>query len=122
MGDIYSILQSGYVNAGSNISSLSNTPYVPVDAPSYEGTWSGAYADNTKFTIQVSNVEGFRAKVRYQSGSTLKYQDVLIKDNSFKFGDSKFTLAQAGVAQVKTVMTNSATGGQSLETAYAQQS
>lgn len=122
MSDIYSILQSGYVNAGSNIGSLSNTPYVPVDAPSYEGTWSGAYADNTKFTIQVSNVDGFRAKVRYQSGSTLKYQDVLIKDNSFKFGDSKFTLAQAGVAQVKTVMTNAATGAQSLETAYANQS
>ncbi len=122
MSDIYSILQSNYVTVGSNIGSLSNTPYVPVDAPSYEGTWSGAYADNTKFTIQVSNVDGFRAKVRYQSGSTLKYQDVLIKDNSFKFGDSKFTLAQAGVAQIKTVMTNAATGGQSLETAYANQS
>ena len=104
------------------MNSTSNTPYVPVDAPSYEGTWSGAYADNTKFTIQVSNVVGFRAKVRYQSGSTLKYQDVLIKDNSFKFGDSKFTLAQPGVAQVKTVMTNAATGAQSLETAYANQS
>ncbi len=122
MSDIYSILQSNYVTVGSNIGSLSNTPYVPVDAPSYEGTWSGAYADNTKFTIQISNVDGFRAKVRYQSGTTLKYQDVLIKDNSFKFGDSKFTLAQPGVAQVKTVMTNAATGAQSLETAYANQS
>ncbi len=124
MSDIYSILQSGYVNAGSNITGLanSNTPYVPVDAPSYEGTWTGAYADNTKFTIQISNVDGFRAKVRYQSGSTLKYKDVLIKDNSFKFGDSKFTLTQQGVAQLKTVMTNAATGAQSLETAYANQS
>ena len=124
MGDIYSILQSNYVTAGSNISGLLNsrTPYVPVDAASYEGTWSGAYADNTKFTVQISNVEGFRAKVRYQSGATVKYQDVLIKDNSFKFGDSKFTLTKAGTAQIKTVMTNAATGGQSLETAYAQQS
>ncbi len=121
MSDIYSILQSNYVTVGSNIGSLSSTPYVPVDAPSYEGNWSGAYADNTKFTIQISNVVGFRAKVRYQSGSTLKYQDVLIKDNSFKFGDSKFTLTKAGVAQVKTVMTNAATGAQSLETAYANQ-
>ena len=118
MGDIYSILQSGYVAAGSNVN-YSRTPYVPVDADLYQGTWSGAYADNTKFTVQVSNVIGFRAKVRYQSGATVKYQDVLIKDNSFKFGDSKFTLTAAGKAQVKTVMTNAATGAQSLETAYA---
>ncbi len=120
MGDIYSIIASNYVTVGANVS-RSNTPYVPVDAPSYEGTWKGAYANGDKFTIQVSNIVGFRAKVRYQSGSTVKYQDVLIKDNSFKFGDSKFTLARAGVAQIKTVMTNAATGAQSLETAYADQ-
>lgn len=120
MGDIYSIIASNYVAVGANVN-LSNTPYVPVDAPSYEGTWKGAYASGDKFTIQISNVVGFRAKVRYQSGATVKYQDVLIKDNSFKFGDSKFTLTRVGVAQLKTVMTNAATGAQSLETAYAQQ-
>jgi hypothetical protein len=103
------------------MSNTSSTPYVAVDAEKYQGTWSGKYADNTKFTIQVSNVVGFRAKVKYQSGTTVKYQDVLIKDNSFKFGDSKFTLTQTGKAQVKTVMTNAATGAQSLETAYATQ-
>ncbi|EKS27546.1 MAG: hypothetical protein J0G33_02940 [Afipia felis] len=121
MADIYSIISSNYVTVGNNISGLANssTPYVPVDASLYQGSWTGAYADNTKFTIQISNVTGFRAKVRYQSGSTLKYQDILIKDNSFKFGDSKFTLTQTGKAQVKTVMTNAATGAQSLETAYA---
>ena len=96
--------------------------YVPVDAASYEGTWSGKYANNDKFTVQVSNVTGFRAKVRYQSGSTVKYQDVLIRDNSFRVGDSKFTLTNNGKAQIKTVMTNAATGAQTLETAYATQS
>jgi hypothetical protein len=120
MADLYSIISSNYVTVGSNIAGLANsrTPYVPVDASLYEGTWSGNYANNTKFTVQVSNVDGFRAKVRYQSGSTLKFQDVLIKDNSFKFGDSKFTLTPNGTAQIKTVMTNAS--GQSLETAYAQ--
>ncbi|MGL5166322.1 MAG: hypothetical protein ACRC9K_10600 [Afipia sp.] len=121
MADILSIISSNYVAVGSMFNT-SNTPYVPVDAPSYEGTWSGKYANNDRFTIQVSNVVGFRAKVRYQSGSTLKYQDILIKDNSFKFGDSKFTLTKAGTAQIKTVMNNAATGTQSLETAYATQS
>ena len=120
MSDIYSIISANYLTVGSS-TNYSKTPYVPVDAPSYEGTWSGAYANNDKFTIQVSNVIGFRAKIRYQSGATLKYQDVLIKDGSFKFGDSKFTLTKTGTAQIKTVMTNAATGAQSLETAYAHQ-
>lgn len=120
MGDIYSIISANYLTVGGS-TNYSKTPYVPVDAPSYEGTWSGAYANNDKFTIQVSNVIGFRAKIRYQSGATLKYQDVLIKDGSFKFGDSKFTLTKTGTAQIKTVMTNAATGTQSLETAYAHQ-
>lgn len=118
MADLLSIISANYVAVGSNVN-ISKTPYVPVDATLYEGTWSGSYANNDKFTIQVSNVVGFRAKVRYQSGSAVKYQDVLIKDNAFKFGDSKFTLTKIGTAQIKTVMTNAATGAQSIETAYA---
>lgn len=121
MADLLSILSSNYVAVGSNVN-LSRTPYVPVDAPSFEGTWSGKYANNDRFSVQVMNVVGFRAKVRYESGATVKYQDVLIKDNAFKIGDSKFTLTQNGKAQVKTVMTNPVTGGQSLETAYASRS
>ncbi|HEX7881906.1 MAG TPA: hypothetical protein VF499_04120 [Afipia sp.] len=121
MADLLGIISSNYVKVGGNVN-LSRTPYVPVDAASYEGTWSGKYANNESFTIQVSNVVGFRAKVRYQSGTSVKYQDILIKDNAFKFGDSKFTLTKQGTAQIKTVMTNAATGAQSLETAYAKQS
>jgi hypothetical protein len=116
MSDIYSILQSNYTTVGSS-TNYSRTPYVPVDATLYQGTWSGAYADNTKFTIQVSNVEGFRAKVRYQSGSTVAYQDVLIKDNSFKIGTSKFSLTAVGKAQINTVNETKGT----METAYATQ-
>jgi hypothetical protein len=44
--------------------------------------------------------------VRYQSGSTVKYQDVLIRDASFRIGDSKFMLAKLGKATIKTVVTN----------------
>lgn len=120
MSDIYSIISSNYVAVGANVN-LQKSPYVPVDAAAYEGTWSGKYANNDSFNIQVSNVIGFRAKVRYQSGGTVKYQDVLIRDNSFRVADSKFTLTKIGTAQVKTVLTNAATGTQSLETAYAKQ-
>ncbi len=121
MADILSTLSSNYLTVGAN-TAVSGSKYVAVDKDTFEGTWSGKYANNSSFSIQVSNVDGFRAKVKYQSGSTTKYQDVLIKDSSFRIGDSKFTLTRAGVAQVKTVVTNAATGGQSLETAYAKQS
>jgi hypothetical protein len=120
MADIFSIISSGYISAGLNVSA-SGSKYVNVDPASYEGSWSGKYADNTSFTISISNVNGFRAKVKYQSGSTVQYQDVLIKDNSFRIGDSKFTLARPGVAQVKTVVTSPVDGSNVLNTAYAQQ-
>jgi hypothetical protein len=58
-------------------------------------------------------------QVKYQSGSTVKYSQVLIKDNAFKIGDSKFTLQANGHAQIKTVVVNPVTGGTVLNTAYA---
>ncbi len=73
---------------------------------SIEGDWTGKYADNKTFKISVSNVTGFRAKVQYQSGGTSKYQDVLIKDNAFRVGDTKFTLTKIGTAEVKNVVTD----------------
>ncbi|MBS0531394.1 MAG: hypothetical protein JSS22_18695 [Proteobacteria bacterium] len=121
MADIMSILSSNYVTAGQSVS-LNTGKYVNVDPKAFEGTWSGQYANRKPFSVTISNVNGFRARARYQYGSTVKYQDVLIKNNAFRIGDSKFTLTKPGSAQVKTVMTNPATGAQSLETAYVKQS
>ena len=120
MADILGIISSNYLTVGNNVN-ISGSKYVNVDPAAFEGSWTGKYANNQSFTVSISNVTGFRAKAKYQSGSTVKYQDVLIKDNAFRIGDSKFTLTRAGVAQVKTVMTNPATGASTLETAYAQQ-
>jgi hypothetical protein len=119
MADLLQIISSNYVAVGSNVSA-SRSKYVNVDPAAFEGRWSGKYADGKSFAFQVSNVNGFRATAKYESGGTVKYQDVLIRDNSFRIGDSKFTLTKAGVAQIKTVMT-SARGTQSLETAFAKQ-
>ena len=63
-----------------------------------------------QYMASVLDSLGYKATVKYQSGATVKYQDVLIKDNAFRIGDSKFTVARAGVAQVKTVITNPANG------------
>jgi len=126
MADLMSILSANYKTVGLTVPS--KTPYVAVDPKLYQGSWTGKYANNKSFTITVSDVSGFRAKVKYQSDSTVKYQDVLIKDKSFRIGDSKFTLAQAATAtkaataQIKNVVTDPATGSTYLDTATATQS
>src|SRR6202011_2584948 len=100
----------------------SKTPYVAVDSALYQGNWTGKYANNKTFNITVSNVTGFRAKVKYESDSTVKYQDVLIRDKSFRVGDTKFTLTSTGKAQIKTVVTDPVPSRTYLDTAYATQS
>src|SRR5215207_3018359 len=117
MADMMAILSASYKAAGLTVPS--RTPYVAVDPALYEGSWTGKYADSKTFTINVSNVTGFRAKVQYKSGIANKYQDVLIKDNAFRIGDTKFTLTGNGKALIKNVVTDPATGGTFLDQAYA---
>ena len=119
MADVFAILSANYKTVGATVPS--KTPYVPVDAKLYQGDWTGKYADNKSFKISVSNVTGFRAKVQYQSGGTNKFAEVLIKDNAFRIGDTKFMLTKVGTAQIKNVITDPATGSTLLDTAYAKQ-
>lgn len=118
MTNIFSILSSNYLTVG-NATGRSNSKYVAVDPAKYEGKWNGKYANGQSFSVSVTNVDGFHAKVKYQSASTLKYQDVLIRDSAFRIGDSKFFLTGDAKAMIKTVVTNPATGASTLETAYA---
>jgi hypothetical protein len=120
MADIMSILSANYRSVG--LSVPSKTAYVAVDPKLYEGTWTGTYPDKKTFKLTVSDVNSFRAQVKYQSGSTVKYQSVLIKDQSFRIGDTKFILTKAGMAQIKNVITDPATGSTYLDTATATQS
>jgi hypothetical protein len=121
MGDVMSILSANYKAVG--LAVPSKTAYVAVDPKLYQGSWTGKYANNKTFTIKVSNVTGFRAKVHYQSGTTSKYQDVLIKDRSFRVGDTKFALTnKTGQALIANVVTDPATGSTYLDKAYATQS
>ncbi len=118
MADFFTILGNAYKTAP--IPSSSKVKYVPVDPSYYTGTWKGTYSTGEQFSFQISDVHGFRAKVRYQSGNgPIQFQDVLIKDNSFRIGDSKFLLKKIGHAMIKTVVTNPATGKSVLNTAYA---
>ena len=120
MADLWNIISANYKTVGMTVPS--KTPYVAVDPNLYEGSWSGKYPDQKTFKITVSNVTGFRAKVQYQSGGTSKFQEVLIKDNAFRIGDAKFTLAGRDTALVKNVVTDPASGQTYLDQAYAKRS
>src|ERR1700730_13042527 len=104
MSDIFSILQSSY--KATPASAPSNTPYTNVDPTSYQGSWTGTYSNNQKFQFTISDVNGFRAQVKYQSGSTVQYQQVLIKDSSFRIGNTKFALNRSGKAVVGNPVTD----------------
>ncbi|SHH61699.1 hypothetical protein [Bradyrhizobium erythrophlei] len=125
MSDIASILSAAYKAVGAATTVPSKTKYVAVDPKLYQGTWSGTYADKKTFTIQVLSVSGFRAQVKYQSAGTVKFGTALIKDNSFRIGDTKLTLTKlatstrAATATVKNVLTDPATGSTYLDTAVA---
>ena len=122
MADVMSVLASSYQSASQATPTTSKSKYVAVDPKLYQGTWSGKYANNKSFTIQISEISGFHAKVRYQSEGTVKFQEVLIKDNAFRVGDTKFTLTGSGKAQIKNVVTDPATGSTYLDTATAKKS
>ena len=112
MSDVYTILSNSYKAAAPTGPTLG--PYTNVDPKAYEGDWSGTYNNNQKFQLTISQVNGFRARVEYQSGSTKLYQQVLISKNSFRIGDTKFVLGKPGTATVGTVITNPATGATTL--------
>jgi hypothetical protein len=122
MTDMMSILSSAYKSAGAT-AVPSKTKYVAVDPKLYQGTWTGTYADKKTFKISVLSVSGFHAQVKYESAGTVKYQSVLIKDLSFRIGDTKMTLTnKLGTAQVKNVVTDPVTGSTYLDTAVATRS
>lgn len=114
---IWNIISSNYVTVGGAVPS--NSKYVPVDGDKYEGSWKGQYANGQRFEVTVSNINGFRAKVKYVNGGTVKYQNVLIRDSSFRIGDSKFMLMGDDKALIATVATNPVTGVSTLEKAQA---
>jgi hypothetical protein len=125
MTDIASILSSAYKAVGAATAIPSHTKYAAVDPKLYQGTWSGTYADKKTFKITVLNVNGFRAQVKYESAGTVKFGTALIKDNSFRIGDTKLTLTKlatattAATATIKNVLTDPATGTTYLDTAVA---
>lgn len=121
MSDIFSVLSSAY--ASNTVSTPSKGKYVAVDPKAYEGTWTGSYTKNDKkFSLHISNVQGFRAQVKIQDNNGTSYQSVLIKNGSFRVGDSRFVLTSSGTATLATAVTDPTTGNVTLLKGTATQS
>ena len=119
MSDIFTVLGNAYATAPLT---QPNVKYTPVDAASYQGNWTGTYSNGQKFDYQISEVNGFRAQVKYQSGGTTQYQQVLIGNSSFRIGNTKFMLTGKGQASVGNVIVDPVTGNTSLVQGTATQS
>jgi hypothetical protein len=119
MSDIMSVLQNAYATTPLTTTA---TKYTAVDPKAWQGTWSGTYGtNNQKFEFTISNVNGFRAQVKYQSGTTVQYQQVLIGNSSFRIGNTKFMLTGTGQANIANAVTDPVTGDTSLVQATATQ-
>ncbi len=116
--NILTILQNSY-------STPSQFPpgskFAKVDPTQWQGTWTATDSNGKPVTLAISNVSGYRANVRFTTADGgLQTGRVLINTNGiFRIGDSQMQLTAAGKLTISTVITNSTTGNQSIETDHA---
>ncbi|MGA2996315.1 hypothetical protein [Bradyrhizobium sp.] len=116
--NILTILQNSY-------STPSQFPpgskFAKVDPTQWQGTWTATDSNGKPVTLAISNVSGYRANVRFTTADGgLQTGRVLINTNGvFRIGDSQMQLTAAGKMTISTVITNSTTGNQSIETDHA---
>jgi hypothetical protein len=122
LSNIMSILSASY-SAASQTQSLIpvGAKFAPVDPTKYQGAWTGKDPLGQPFSLKITDVSGYRANVTFESSSGLQYAKVFItSNNSFRIGDSSFTLSStAGTAQLNTVVTDSTTGTQTVQQSTA---
>jgi hypothetical protein len=88
--------------------------------PTWQGTRTGKDYKNQPFQISITKVSGYRANVTFQSSAGLQTARVFITTkNSFRIGDSSFTLTANGVAKLATIVTDPNTGIQTEDTVTA---
>src|ERR1700760_2590106 len=118
--NIFSILQSSYTPA-TQVSIPPGSKFAKVDPTQWQGTWTGKDSNGKAVSIKISNVSGYRASVRFQSADGgLQTGRVYINTNGvFRVGNSQMQLTSAGKMTISSVITDSTTGNQSIETDYA---
>ena len=118
--NIFSILQSAYQPA-SQVSIPPGSKFANVDPTLYQGTWTAKDSNGKPVTLTISNVQGYRANVRFQTADGgLQTGRIYINTNGvFRIGDSQMQVTSAGKMTISTVITDPTTGNESMETDYA---
>jgi hypothetical protein len=119
-GDIFSALQSAY-SAPAQAAVPHGSKFANVDPTLWQGTWTATDSNGKPVTLKILNVSGYRATVRFQSADAgLQFGRVLINTNNvFRIGSSQMQLTKVGRMTISTVITDPATGNQSIETNHA---
>ena len=120
MADIISILSANYKAVGDV---PIKTPYVPVDPALYRGHLERHLRQQQDRSRSRFRTSGLSRQGAVPERRHLKYQDVLIKDDSFRVGDTKFMLtADGGSGASQERRHRSSDGATFLDTAVAIQS
>ena len=118
MSSIMSVLQSSYSTAATPSLISPGDKFAPVNAASYQGTWTGKDYQNQPITMSITKVSGYRASVTLQTSAGLQFQRALITTKgTFRVGDSQFTLTGTGTARINTIVTDPTTGIQTNQQA-----
>lgn len=117
---IFSALQSSYTTS-TQLSIPPGSKFAKVDPTQWQGTWTATDSKGKPVTLNISNVSGYRATVRFQTtDGGLQTGRVLINTNNvFRIGNSQMQLTGTGKMTISTVITDATTGNQSIETDHA---
>ncbi len=118
--NIFSILQSAYTPP-TQTSIPPGSKFAHVDPTQWQGTWTTKDSNGKPVTVTISNVSGYRANVRFQSADGgLQTGRVMINTNNvFRIGNSQMQLTAAGKMTISSVITDSTTGNELIETDHA---
>jgi hypothetical protein len=120
MSDIFSTLSSAYASSSASSQFSLGSKFTNVDPTKWQGTWTGTDQSNKSYSIQVSDVKGYRADVIYKGSQGFQHARVFISNgNSFRIGDSKFVLTATGKATFASVVTSPYDGAQSVDQSTA---
>jgi hypothetical protein len=73
MSSIMSVLQSSYSTAATPSLISPGDKFAPVNAASYQGTWTGKDYQNQPVTVSITKVSGYRANVTLQTSAGLQF-------------------------------------------------
>ena len=114
MADIMSILQSSYT-ASSQSLVAPGSKFANVDATQWAGKWTGTDDKKQPVSISITKVTGYRANVSVTDSSEGQVNNrvFITTKNTFRIGNSQFTLTGANKGVLITIVTDPTTGNQS---------